>query len=110
MLIVVDVIEVFDSNFITVGSEGLGSDPESSEDSEGSEDSQNSIDFKKFEKFITDLSNEFTFMITSVFFFPISINTVITIRIDSNDRFFNTKKSRPFSDLVEKVMKYDNMK
>ena len=106
----IDVIGVFGFNFIIVGSEDSGPDSENSENSKNSENSQSSVDFKKFEKFITDLFSEFTFMTTPAFFFSIFINTMITIRIDSNDRFFNTRKNRPFSDLIEKIMKYDNMK
>ena len=100
----IDVIEIFDSNFITVNSEGPGLD------SENSKNSQNSVDPKEFEESITDLFSESTSMITPTFFFSIFINTIITIRIDPNDRFFNTRKNRPFPDLIEKIMKYDNMK
>ena len=107
---VVDVIGVFGSNFIIVGSEDSDPGSENSENSEDSEGSQSSVDFKEFGKFIADLFSESTFMTTSVFFFSISINTVITIRIDPNDQFFNTRKNRPFPDLIEKVMKYDNMR
>ena len=95
----IDVIGVFDSNFIIVGSEDSGPDPENSENSENSKDS---VDFKKFEKFMTDLSQRiYIYDYVDLFLFS-SINTMITIRIDSNDRFFNTKKNRPFSDLIEK--------
>ena len=107
---VIDVIGVFGSNFITVGPENPDPGSENSENLENSENPQSSVNLKKFEKFITDLSSESTSMTTSAFFFSISINTMITIRIDPNDRFFNTRKNRPFSDLVEKIMKYDNMK
>ena len=110
VLMMIDVIEVFDSNFRTVDSENSDSDSKDSKNSKNPKDSQSSINSKKFEEFIADLSNESTFMTTSTFFFSISINTVITIRIDPNDRFFNTRKNRPFSDLIEKIMKYDNMK
>ena len=106
----IDVIEIFDSNFITVDSKNPDRDPENSKNSKNSKNSQNSVDSKKFEEFITDLFNESTFMITSIFFFSIFINTMITIRIDLNDRFVNTRKNRPFPDLIEKVIKYDNMK
>ena len=106
----IDVIGVFGFNFIIVNSEDSGSNSENSKNSENSEGSQSSVDFKKFEKFIADLFSESTFITTSIFFFSIFINTMITIRIDPNDRFFNTRKNRPFPDLVEKIMKYDNMK
>ena len=106
----IDVIEIFGSNFIIVDPEDSDPDSKNSENSKNRENSQNSVDFKKSEKFIADLSNEFTFMTTPTFFFSILINTMITIRIDPNDRFFNTRKNRPFSDLIEKVMKYDNIK
>ena len=107
---VVDVIGVFGSNSITVGPEGPGPDPGDPGDPEDSENPQSSVDPKGSEESITDLLSESTSMATPAFFFSISINTVITIRIDFNDRFFNTRKNRPFSDLIEKVMKYDNMK
>ena len=104
VFMMVDVVEVFDSNSVIVGSEN----PDSNSDD--SENSENSVDPKEFEEFITDLFSESTFMTTSAFFFSIFINTMITIRIDPNDRFFNTRKNRPFPDLIEKIMKYDNMK
>ena len=58
MLMMIDVIEVFDFNFIIVDSENSDADSKNSKNSknpENSKNSQNSVDFKKFEKFITDL-------------------------------------------------------
>ena len=89
----IDVIEIFDSNFIIVGSEGSDPGSKNPKNSENSENSQSSVDSKGFEEFITDLPNKSTFMITSVFFFSISINTVITICIDPNDRFLTREKT-----------------
>ena len=109
----IKVIKVFDFNFIIIDSANPDSDSENSEnseDSENSKNSQNSIDFKKFEEFMTDLFQRIYIYDYVDFFFFSFINTMITIRIDFNDRFFNTRKNRPFSDLIEKVMKYDNMK
>ena len=106
----IDVIEVFGFNFIIVDSENSDSDSENSKNSKNSENSQNSVDFKKFEKFMTDLFQRIYIYDYVDFFLFSFINTMITIRIDFNDRFFNTKKNRPFSDLIEKIMKYDNMK
>ena len=95
----VDVIEVFGSNFIIVDPEDSGPDPENPENSEDPEDSVNS---RKFGEFITDLFQRiYIYDYAGLFFFS-SINTMITIRIDSNDRFFNTRKNRPFPDLIEK--------
>ena len=67
----IDVIKIFDFNFIIVNSENSNSNSKNSKNLKNSENSQNSVDFKKFEKFITDLFNEFTFMITSISFFSI---------------------------------------
>ena len=55
VLMMIDVIGVFGSNFITVDSENSDSDSKNSKNSKSSENSQNSVDFKKFEKFMTDL-------------------------------------------------------
>ena len=113
MLVVIDVIGIFGFNFIIINSANSGSDSEdskNSKNSENSEDSQSSVDFKKSEKFMTDLSQRVYIYDYAGFFLFSFINTVITIRIDSNDRFFNTRKNRSFLDLIEKIMKYDNMK
>ena len=95
----IDVIEVFGFNFIIVDSENSDSD---SENSKNSKNSENSVDFKEFEEFMTDLFQRIYIYDYVNFFLFSSINTMITIRIDSNDRFFNTKKNRSFSDLIEK--------
>ena len=92
MLIVIDVIKIFDFNFIIIDSAGPDSDSENSENSENSKNSQSSIDFKKFEKFMTDLFQRVYIYDYVGFFFFNSINTMITIRIDSNDQFFSREK------------------
>ena len=54
----IDVIRIFDFNFMIVDSESSDSDLKNSKNlknSINSKNSQNLIDFKKFEKFMTDL-------------------------------------------------------
>ena len=85
----IDVIEIFGSNFIIVSSESSDSD---SENSENLKNSENSVDFKKFEKFMTDLFQRIYIYDYVDFFLFNFINTMITIRIDSNDRFFSREK------------------
>ena len=99
MLIVIDVIKIFHFNFIIINSAGSDSDSENSENlknSENSKNSQNSIDFKKFEKFMTDLFQQIYIYDYVDFFLFSFINTMITIRIDFNDRFFSRKKTDRF--------------
>ena len=95
----IDVIGIFGSNFITVGSEDPDPDPK---DPESPEDPENPVDFRKSEESMTDLPQRiYTYDYVGLFLSS-PINTMITIRIDPNDRFFNTKKNRPFPDLIEK--------
>ena len=54
----IDVIKIFDFNFIIVNSKNSDSNSKNSKNLKNlknSENSQHSIDFKKFEKFIIDL-------------------------------------------------------
>ena len=52
---IIDIIKIFDFNFIIVNSKNSNSNSKNSKNLKNLKNSQNSIDFKKFEKFIIDL-------------------------------------------------------
>ena len=84
---IIDVIEIFDFNFIIVSLKDSDSDSKNSKNLKNSKNSknlQNSIDFKKFEKFIIDLFQQI-YIYDYVDFFFSFINTMITIHIDFNN-------------------------
>ena len=111
VFMMIDVIKIFEINFIIINSKNSDSNSKNLKNlknSENSKNSQNSIDFKKFEKFIIDLFQRI-YIYDYVDFFFNFINTMIIIRIDFNDRFFYEKKSIDFW-FNWKIMKYDNIK
>ena len=97
-----DVIGIFGFKFIIIILENSeSSDSKNLKNLKSSEDFKNSLDFTKFKEFMTNLF-QWIYIYDYVDFFFSSINTVITIRIDSNDWFFNMKKNWLFFDLIEK--------